>query len=171
MKKYIGTKVINAIPMNRQEYVNFRGWKLPQDENGADEGYLVEYTDGGKPNTPQYAGYVSWSPKDVFEKSYHELSGMNFGMTIEALRLGLAVRRKGWNGKGLFVVKQIPAHIGEDIIPNMQSLPQSAKDIIMGRENKHIDYTSQMLIINPDCRADSWVPSSSDVFAEDWEII
>lgn len=36
--------------------------------------------------------------------------------------------------------------------------------------NPHIDYTNQMLIINPDGRADSWVPSSSDVFAEDWEV-
>lgn len=70
MKKYIGTKEINAIPMNRKEYNDFRGWELPSDENGADEGYLVEYVDGGKANTPQYAGYVSWSPKDVFEKAY-----------------------------------------------------------------------------------------------------
>ena len=68
-------------------------------------------------------------------------------------------------------VKQIPAHITEEIIPKMQSLPQSAKDIIMSRENKALDYTSQMLIINPDGRADSWVPSVSDVFAEDWEIV
>ena len=30
---------------------------------------------------------------------------------------------------------------------------------------------NQMLIINPDGRADSWVPSSSDVFDEDWEIV
>lgn len=96
---------------------------------------------------------------------------MSFGMAIEALKFGLAVRRKGWNGKGLFVVKQIPAHITEEIIPKMQSLPQSAKDIIMSRENKVIDYTSQMLIINPDGRADSWVPSVSDVFAEDWEVV
>lgn len=58
-----------------------------------------------------------------------------------------------------------------EIIPNMQSLPQSAKDILMSRENPHIDYTNQMLIINPDGRADSWVPSSSDIFAEDWEVI
>jgi hypothetical protein len=28
-----------------------------------------------------------------------------------------------------------------------------------------------MLIVNPDGRADSWVPSSSDVFAEDWRVI
>ena len=70
MKKYIGTKVINAIPMNRQEYNDFRGWELPADEDGTDEGYLVEYVDGGKANTPQYAGYVSWFPKAVFERAY-----------------------------------------------------------------------------------------------------
>lgn len=99
------------------------------------------------------------------------LHQMSFGDAIEVLKQGGAIRRAGWNGKGLFVVKQIPAHITEDIIPKMQSLPQSAKDIIMSRENKVIDYTSQMLIINPDGRADSWVPSVSDVFAEDWEIV
>ena len=70
MNRYIGTKVINAIPMNRLEYNVFRGWELPKDENGADEGYLVEYADGGKPNTPQYAGYVSWSPKEQFDNAY-----------------------------------------------------------------------------------------------------
>lgn len=96
---------------------------------------------------------------------------MDFGHAIEALKEGFAIRRSGWNGKGLFVVKQVPAHITGDIIPNMQSLPQSAKNILMSRENPHIDYTNQMLIINPDGRADSWVPSSSDIFAEDWEIL
>lgn len=111
---------------------------------------------------------------DIFEKTYDEADSsslMGFGDAIEVLKQGGAVRRQGWNGKGLFVVKQIPAHITEEIIPKMQSLPQSAKDIIMSRENKVIDYTSQMLIINPDGRADSWVPSVSDVFAEDWEIV
>ena len=96
---------------------------------------------------------------------------MDFGKAIIALKQGKAIQREGWNGKGLFVVKQIPASIGADIIPKMQSLPQSAKDIIMLRENPHIDYTNQMLIVNPDGRADSWVPSSSDVFAEDWRVI
>lgn len=95
----------------------------------------------------------------------------DFGTAIKLLKAGGAVRRAGWNGKGLFVVKQVPSHITADIIPNMQSLPQSAKDIIMARKEPHIDYTNQMLIINPDGRADSWVPSSSDVFAEDWELV
>ena len=41
----------------------------------------------------------------------------------------------------------------------------------MSRENPHIDYTNQILIIHPDKRADSWVTSSSNVFAEDLEVI
>lgn len=70
MKQYVGTKVINAVPMNRLDYNTLRGWKLPDDENGSDEGYLVEYVDGGKANVEGFDGYISWSPKDVFEKSY-----------------------------------------------------------------------------------------------------
>lgn len=96
---------------------------------------------------------------------------MNFGKAIQLLKQGRALYRDGWNGKGLFVVKQVPCSIGPDVIPGMQSLPQSAKDILMSRENKYINYTNQMLIINQDGRADSWVPSSSDIFADDWNAI
>lgn len=99
------------------------------------------------------------------------LSNFDFGTALKFLRAGGAVRRAGWNGKGLFIVKQIPAHITEETIPGMQSLPQIAKDIIMSRDNPHIDYANQMLIIHPDGRADSWVPSVSDVFAEDWQLV
>ena len=61
--------------------------------------------------------------------------------------------------------------IESDIIPKMQSLPQSAKDLIL-KGKGFIDYTSQCLIYNENTgRADSWVPSISDVFAEDWEIV
>lgn len=96
---------------------------------------------------------------------------MNFGQVIKALKEGKAVQRAGWNGKGLFIIKQVPAVIGADIIPNMQSLPQAAKDILMSREVPEIKYTNQMLIVNLDGRADSWVPSSSDIFANDWEVV
>ena len=96
------------------------------------------------------------------------MKNMNFGQAIEALKKGKAIQREDWNGKGLFVVKQVPAVIGANIIPNMRALPQSAKNILMSREVPEIKYTNQMLIINPDGRADSWIPSSSDVFAEDW---
>ena len=67
---YVGTKVIHAEPMTRADYNTFRGWDLPADENGADEGYLVEYADGGDANVAGFAGYVSWSPKEVFDRAY-----------------------------------------------------------------------------------------------------
>lgn len=108
---------------------------------------------------------------DAYENNNPLLKLFDFGTAIKFLEAGGAIRRSGWNGKGLFVVKQVPSHITDDIIPKMQSLPQIAKDILMKRENPHIDYTNQMLIINQDGRADSWVPSSSDIFANDWEIV
>lgn len=70
MQTYIGTKTIKASPMTRGDYNVLRGWELPADENGADAGFLVEYVDGGKANHPDFAGYVSWSPADVFERAY-----------------------------------------------------------------------------------------------------
>ncbi len=63
MKTYIGTKVIEAEPMTRGEYNQFRGWTIPADENPNDEGYRVIYPDG----------YVSWSPKEVFDNTYREI--------------------------------------------------------------------------------------------------
>jgi hypothetical protein len=74
MKDYIGTKLIKAKPMNRLEYNNYRGWDLPADEDGSDEGYLVEYVDGGKSNHPDHAGYISWSPVRVFGAAYCDIT-------------------------------------------------------------------------------------------------
>lgn len=164
MKKFIGTKVVMAEPMTMIEAEKVLGRKIAilKPVTVEENGYLVENKNG----------YKFWSPKSVFEETYREAGDdLDFGCAIDLLKSGVAVRRKGWNGKGLFVVKQIPSHIEGDIIPKMQSLPQIAKDILMSRENPHIDYTNQMLIINPNGRADSWVPSSSDVFAEDWEVV
>ena len=105
------------------------------------------------------------------ETSINTLPRMFFGIAIQALKSGFAIRRQGWNDKGLFIIKQVPAHIGSDVIPKMQSLPQSAKDLILSGKG-YIEYISQCLIYNEDTgRADSWVPSISDIFAGDWEIV
>ncbi|WP_352309109.1 hypothetical protein [Psychrobacter sp. W2-37-MNA-CIBAN-0211] len=87
MKQYTGTKVVNATPMTREAYNHLRGWQVPSDENPLDEGYLVEYMDGGQSNTDSYDGYVSWSPKDVFEKSYLPSSHPLDRMAIENMQL------------------------------------------------------------------------------------
>ena len=62
MKKYVGTKVIEAKPMNRGDYNKYRGREIPADENPTDNGYLVKYPDG----------YESWSPAYAFEEAYRE---------------------------------------------------------------------------------------------------
>lgn len=167
MQTYIGTKLINAEPMNRQAYNDFRGWILPDDEDGSDEGYLVEYIDGGQPNTHEYAGYVSWSPKEVFDKAYRTVTGMTFGQAIEALKAGHRVARKGWNGKGMWLVL-VPgtpdAQLREGT-PYREALNQDSCEIL-----PHID----MWTTNSEGRRamlPGWLASQTDMLSEDWEII
>lgn len=70
---FIGTKSVLATTMTRGEYNNYRGWQIPENEDPNEQGYLIEYQDGGKPNDERHAGYISWSPRDVFERSYHQV--------------------------------------------------------------------------------------------------
>lgn len=63
-------KTVKAVPMNRKAYNDLRGWSVPSDENPDDEGYLVEYEPDGHSNVEGFDGYISWSPKDVFDKGY-----------------------------------------------------------------------------------------------------
>ena len=95
----------------------------------------------------------------------------DFGEALKALKGSCCVARQGCNEKGRFVCKQVPSHIGETIIPKMSSLPQSAKNLIIARKNKSLDYNDQMIIVHPDGNVYSWVPSGSDCFAEDWYIV
>ena len=151
MKRYIGTKIINAKSMNRLDYNVFRGWELPADENGKDEGYLVEYIDGGKANTKEYKGYVSWSPKDVFDKAYKEAEGLNFGDAITAMKIGLKVSRVGWNGKSMFLYMK-PA--GEKVYEGVKYKRQAY--IVMK--------TAQDMLV-------PWFAIQSDILGEDWYVV
>lgn len=78
MKKYIGCKLITAEPMTRGDYNIYRGWTIPKDENPEDEGYLVRYSDG----------YLSWSPKNIFERAYMEVEDN------KALHSGVSIGQK-----------------------------------------------------------------------------
>jgi hypothetical protein len=98
------------------------------------------------------------------------MENVNFGKAIEALKEGKKVAREGWNGKGLFIFKQIPANIGLEIIPKMTSVPQSVKDTMIER-CQNLNYRNQCVIVNSNGDVDNWVPSISDVFAEDWIIV
>jgi len=75
-KKYYGTKSVEAKPGNNA--------------GSGESGYHVKYE----------GGYVSWSPKEVFEKAYQLLTAMSFGHAIEAMKAGEKVRRDKWNENG-----------------------------------------------------------------------
>ena len=61
MKKYIGTKLVQATPAIRKGgKVYLPTDAIPRTMEQVEEGYKVVYEDG----------YESWSPKDVFEKAY-----------------------------------------------------------------------------------------------------
>lgn len=70
MNKYLGTKEVSAKPMTRGEYNDYRGWQIPENEDPNEQGYLIEYQDGGKSKDSRHAGYISWSPADVFNRAY-----------------------------------------------------------------------------------------------------
>lgn len=65
MKTYIGTKIIEAAPAVRMGGKVYDANELiPRSMELVEEGYKVRYQDG----------YESWSPKDVFERAYLELT-------------------------------------------------------------------------------------------------
>lgn len=73
MKTFKSHKLVTATPMTREEYNTYRNWTLPADEQGSDEGYLVEYLDSSESNHPKHKGYISWSPKAQFDSGYTEV--------------------------------------------------------------------------------------------------
>ena len=69
MKKFIGFKMIQAKEMTQNEwYTHKTGLPVNKEYTVEEkEGYLVEYE----------GGYQSWSPKEVFEKAYMQVSEKN----------------------------------------------------------------------------------------------
>lgn len=71
MGKYIGIKVVEAVPMTAEEAIN-HGYRIG-DNNG--DGYEVTYEEG----------YKSWCPKEVFEKHNHEIKNEELAATAELM--------------------------------------------------------------------------------------
>ena len=163
MKTFIGTKILRASPLTRQAYNDLRGWQLPSDENGADEGYLVEYTDGGTPNVDGFEGYVSWSPKEQFEAAYQPLEAMNFGHAIEMLKRGERVARSGWNGKGMFLYL-VPAAsypAGRNVLGTMKGV----------FPDDMVPYGAYIAMKTAQDNVVPWLASQTDVLADDWQVV
>ena len=169
MKQYIGVKLINAKPMTRAEYNTFRGWDLPANENGADEGFLVEYLDGGSPNTPEYAGYVSWSPAEVFHNAYKETTGLTFGLALEALKRGARIARAGWNGKSMWLSLSGP--LDGRLIPSEAFWSKNNADFAMDNGGKANVLPAITMKTADNSILMGWLASQTDMLANDWMIV
>lgn len=152
--RYIGTKIIDAKPMNLGDYNNHRGWTMPEGEDPDKWGYLVVYPDG----------YQSWSPREAFEEAYRQTTAMNFGLAVEAMKKGHKVARLGWNGKNMYAVL-MPGY-PDGIEAN--EVTQKQHNVPAGTTLKFRPYM-QLKTAQDDIAM--WSPSGSDCLADDWEIV
>lgn len=154
-KQYIGTKIVRAEPAlrikdsfgeERIELLANRPVTMPTDT--VDMGYKVVCP----------GGYGSWYPQDVFEAAYRRTDGMNFGLALEAAKMGKRIARRGWNGKGQYV------ELGRRLI--------YATHDGCGVEAQHEDIGSQALVfVGTRGRQVGWLASQADMLAEDWYIV
>jgi hypothetical protein len=147
------------------------------DKKLRDENY-DEFKQGFIARNPKNHEDLWYVSKKYFDENLEEVepvtSNLTFGQAVEALKQGKRIARQGWNGKGMFVFMQVPSEIAKDIVPKMQSLPQSVKDEFQKRfENSSgsIYYSNQLALVNPSNLINGWAPSVSDALAEDWVIL
>lgn len=103
----------------------------------------------------------------------HPYQNLSFGEALQALEAGKCVRRESWIGDK-FVVKQIDSDINAEIVPKMQSLPDSTKELIGKTADKDIHYRNQCLLIKQfpsSSVATNYVPDWNDMFAKDWMVL
>ncbi len=64
MKNYIGAKIIKAEPMDEITFLKRHRKEVDVTNRETRPGYRVYYPDG----------YISWSPAEVFERCYREIT-------------------------------------------------------------------------------------------------
>lgn len=153
MKQYIGSKIVNACPAYRCTFpggiVTYAaaGDIIPT-ECEIEDGYCVRYEDG----------YLSWSPKAVFEKAYRETAGLSFGLAIEAAKKGKKIARAGWNGKNQYVE-----------LAHCISYKDNSGEIVNVNHcnigNKALAFTGTSGVQM------GWLASQADMLADDWCIV
>ena len=92
--------------------------------------------------------------KQVYENKIGMPAGPDFGWALDKMRHGFAVRRRGWNGKGIFIKMQVPDEHSKMTSPYI-----------------YIDTTglqTDNAFAPRSCVP--WLASQTDMLAEDWEV-
>ena len=91
---------------------------------------------------------------------------MDFGLALYALKGGKKVARKGWNGKGMFLVLQQ----GSEVEPEKMRTEAARHYYENGsgpvRIAAHIDMKAA-----DDTYVVGWLASQTDMLADDWEVV
>ena len=148
MKKYIGTKIVEARPMVKGDFDLYKNVELNAHDYSLENGYAVRYPDG----------YESWSPKAAFEEAYREADGMPFGLAIEAIKKGKRAARRGWNGKEQYI----------ELAENISYLNRSEEQI--NAEHKDSGSAAIAFIGTRGVQL-GWLASQSDMLSDDWFIV
>lgn len=154
MSKFIGVKMVEAVPMIASKAIN-KGYRIGNSIPDA-IGYEVTYPDG----------YKSWCPKHVFEESNRPIDNMTFGFAIEALKKGLKVARKGWNGKDMYLWLKPAITIKSDWCKD-----PILKEIVdaNGGETEALGTICMKTADNKILTG--WLASQTDILSEDWIIV
>lgn len=100
----------------------------------------------------------------------------NFETALPALKEGKRIRRTNWFPNH-FIFAQVPATIGKDIVPKMQSLPESVKAFFLKTftdPSEQIDaiyYNSQIAYVGHSNVITGWGATPEDILANNWEIL
>ena len=163
MQKYIGTKLLNAKPMKLKAATELLrrdiGYKGTLDENDDADGYLVKYPDG----------YQGWSPAYAFEPAYRPVTGMSFGLAVEAMKMGKRVCRAGWNGKGMWLSLSGPLHGRAIAFENFWSNNNSEFAYRNGGSAEVLPCITMKTADNKILMG--WLASQTDMLADDWMIV
>ena len=164
MKQYIGTKVVHAVPAFKATGLN-KACKVANQVLTADQIKECEangwhFTDKMEGYTVRYAdGYESWCPKAAFDEAYRLTDAMNFGLAIEAAKMGKKIARAGWNGKDMYVFLAYEADFVTDAdISEFDQLEVEVCDMLIMKTAQNT--------FQP-----GWLASQADMLADDWYIV
>jgi len=86
------------------------------------------------------------------------VENQNFGQAIEALKEGRRAARQGWNGKGMYVLLQVPDENSKMNRPYIYMECPKGSTKQFGDTNNEFDRVP-------------WLASQTDILAEDWVIL
>ena len=156
MYNYIKIIAAKAEPMTYEEA--YKNGIIPENsyvqELGGTPGYLITEMNGKR----------DWEPQDSFDDEFHKIDGMLFAKAIGALKVGLKVARKGWNGRFLWLkpAAKVKAEWCKDSMLKGLAEANGGEIEALGTI---CEFTEQKQIIS------GWTPSQTDILSDDWIIV